>query len=144
MIDRKAGRNGINGMQYLCDANSGICISPEIIVEAQPPQSYPSFDLEAFLAAWMEEFGERPVRISALLHRACSANSLAKALGFPVPSAQSLGRLLAARKGRRAGCGLELVRCESRHDNCALWQVRSGTRLAADLDAASPDYQACL
>jgi hypothetical protein len=142
MIAHDTGNDGIDGMHYLGDANSGICISPEIVVGAQPPQSYPSFDLEAFLAAWAVEFGERPVRISALLHRACSADSLAKALGSPVPSAQSLGRLLAARKGRRAGCGLELVRSESRHDNCALWQVRSGTRLAADLDAGSPDYQA--
>jgi hypothetical protein len=54
------------------------------------------------------------------------------ALGTPLPSNRSLGRLLAARAGHQQS-GLELVRCAGRDDNCALWQVRP-SHLTADAE----------
>ncbi|WP_284617459.1 hypothetical protein [Aquabacterium humicola] len=80
--------------------------------------------MSALLAVWVQTFGDQPVRAVALLHTARTSGELSRALGNPLPSARSLGRLLAAREGCSIG-DLQLARSVDRHDNCALWQVRS-------------------
>lgn len=88
-----------------------------------PLKAPKGLDLPALLLAWSRAFGSTPVRSSAVLHRAKSTPALADALGTPLPSGRSLGRLLAAREGVQAA-GYRLARCLGRHDNCALWRLQ--------------------
>ena len=80
-------------------------------------------DFERLLHTWHRTFGGRPVHTAALRWQACSGNEdMAGAIGDPIPSARSLGRLLAARVGESAG-GLRLIRCPGRLANVALWRI---------------------
>lgn len=113
---------GMDGIDPPGGKQHGIYISPERSDGREAILSYPSFDIGALMAACWLAFGSRPVRSSALLRRADVVPELAAALGAPLPSTRSLGRLLAARVGHTQS-GFELVRCGGRNDNCALWQV---------------------
>ncbi len=82
-------------------------------------------NLENLLGVWEREFGSRPVTASALHWQACNGNqALAEAIGQPLPSSKSLGRLLAARAGKYVN-GFQLARCAGRLGNCALWRLES-------------------
>ena len=125
MIDHvERDARGSMGCPPVQEGHCGICKSRSRMEPRDGNQSTPSFQLPALMEAWVIEFGERPIRASALIHRAKSSAELAGALGRPMPSARSLGRLLAKRDGHLSG-RLMLVRCWGRHDNCALWQVRA-------------------
>ncbi len=80
-------------------------------------------NFERLLHIWHGTFGGRPVHTAALRRQACNGNAeLAAAIGVSIPSARSLGRLLAAREGKSAG-GLRLIRCPGRMANVALWRI---------------------
>lgn len=97
--------------------------NPAVGSSSRPDYSLvPTLDVCALIAAWWNRFGPDPIPVSALVHGARSVPDLAVALGSPMPSARSVGRLLAARVGQRWG-NLRLVRCPGRLENCALWRV---------------------
>lgn len=132
----KAHSGGIEGLEGLCNLSiekTGIYKSPEISTGVEknplnplyPPRTGAALNFSALLKSWKKSLGARPVLVAAVLWQACNGNEeLAAALGNPLPTAKSLGRLLAARAGR-ATDGLRLIRCPGRIGNSALWRVEA-------------------
>lgn len=82
-----------------------------------------NMNFEELLVAWNNAFNKRPVLAATLHWQASNGNDeLARALGHPIPSAKSIGRLLAARAGKEIK-GLHLVRCPGRSGNSTIWRI---------------------
>lgn len=80
-------------------------------------------DIDKLLLAWNNAFGSRPVLAAALHWQASNGHvELAAALGQPLPSVKSLGRLLASHAGKAIN-GRSLVRCPGRIGNGVLWTL---------------------
>lgn len=93
------------------------------LVPRVPEMGSKNMNFDQFIRSWHVTFGEQPILAAAVLWQARNgAEELAAALGLPLPSVKSIGRLLAARENRESG-DCRLVRCPGRIGNSAVWRV---------------------